>query len=103
LGGMWALPEREVAAAGAAPRVAVEIARARDLTVAGEAVALPACKHQFTHLHVTYMPVALQIDHVREASGSAWIDADRPTDLALPVAQRRVLASWLRRTDGQSV
>jgi A/G-specific adenine glycosylase len=102
LGGMWALPEREVAAAGAAPRVAVEIARARDLTVAGEAVALPACKHQFTHLHVTYMPVALQIDHVRESSGSAWIDADRPTELALPVAQRRVLASWLRRTDGES-
>jgi A/G-specific adenine glycosylase len=102
LGGMWAFPEREVATAAAAARVAWEIARERALAVAGDAVALPACKHQFTHLHVTYLPVALQVDEPREMSRSAWIDADRPTDLALPVAQRRVLASWLLSACGES-
>jgi len=96
LGGLWAFPEREIAVPGSAEEVGIELARERGLTVDGDAVALPPCKHQFTHLHVTYVPVALQVAHVRELPGAAWIDADRQTELALPVAQRRVLASWLR-------
>jgi A/G-specific adenine glycosylase len=96
LGGMWALPERAVETAGDAVAAGVDLARERELAVTADAVELPACKHQFTHLRVTYLPVALQVAEVRPLPGSAWIDADRPTDLALPVAQRRVLASWLR-------
>jgi A/G-specific adenine glycosylase len=96
LGGLWAFPEREVATAAVAADAGEAIARERHLAVTGDAVALPACEHQFTHLHVTYLPVALRVADVREISGSAWIDPERPTDLALPVAQQRVLASWLR-------
>jgi A/G-specific adenine glycosylase len=97
LGGMWSFPEREIAQPGdSVEGVGLELARERGLSVHGAAVALPPCKHQFTHLHVTYVPVALEVAELLEREGSVWIDADRPTEVALPVAQRRVLASWLR-------
>lgn len=98
LGGMWAFPERQVADASEAVRAAVDLARERSLGVVddGDAVPLPACAHRFTHLAATYWPAALEVTRSRplaERGNAVWIEVGRPSRVALPAAQRRVLAS----------
>ncbi|MBM4183343.1 MAG: A/G-specific adenine glycosylase [Gemmatimonadetes bacterium] len=98
LAGMWALPEAEVGGAAEARSAAVGLASARDLDVSEDVRPLPACEHRFTHLHATYQPFAIAVSDPRARAGrdAAWVDARRPTRHALPVAQRRVLESFLQ-------
>ena len=97
LGGMWAFPEREVTDTSVAPAAAAHLACERGLVVTGDAVALPACAHRFTHLSATYSPVALEVAHSGDQRAKAfWIEAGRPSPVALPTAQRRVLECFLR-------
>ena len=67
----------------------------------GDGVDLPTLEHAFTHLRATYVPVALEVRAPEPGSSgaspkAAWIEADRPTHLALPVAPRRVMASFMQ-------
>jgi A/G-specific adenine glycosylase len=104
LGGMWAFPEREVASESEAAAAAADLARERGLDVVDGATGgdaggdsgavLPACVHRFTHLLATYVPVALEVKAPpADRADAVWIDVDRPSPVALPTAQRRVLAS----------
>lgn len=105
LGGMWALPERDVGT-GRASESTVE---ASGLAIVAElglkALAgpepLPAHEHRFTHVHALYLPVAVEVEgdvvvRGRDAPDqmTAWVEATQPGPHALPVAQRRVLESW---------
>jgi adenine-specific DNA glycosylase len=92
LGGMWAFPEREIGEPGEGAAVAPRIAEAAGLAPLREPIALPAVEHRFTHLYVTYLPWALEVSGGAAAAAEArWIVLGEPTDLAIPVAQRRVL------------
>jgi A/G-specific adenine glycosylase len=94
LGGMWAFPEVEVAAAGTAPEAAETLATARGLEALETARPLPPCEHRFTHLHATYLPFAMEIAHARAMVDAVWVDPRVAALPALPVAQRRVLDSF---------
>ena len=66
-------------------------------------VALPVCRHRFTHLVAEYMPWAIAV--AGEPLGAdrgwfRWIDPMGPLEVALPVAQRKVLESWSRLGTG---
>jgi A/G-specific adenine glycosylase len=92
LGGMWAFPEWEIGEPGEGAAVAPRIAEAAGLASVREPIALPAVEHRFTHLYVTYLPWALEVSGGAAAAAEArWIVLGEPTDLAIPVAQRRVL------------
>jgi hypothetical protein len=43
-------------------------------------------------LHATYEPWLVPVATTPEGEGRAWIDAAVSTDLAVPVAQQKVLA-----------
>jgi A/G-specific adenine glycosylase len=107
LGGMWAFPEAEVVA-GEAPNAAASSLRARatelGVEAEGDGVALDPVEHRFTHLRAIYLPWAIP---ARPASASVesgaaqredrmWATPARADELALPVAQRRVLDAWRR-------
>lgn len=96
LGGMWAFPEVEVDALANAAESAIGLARSRNLRVVGGVQALPTLVHRFTHMRATYQPYAVAVSSVREGVESAWIDPSRPALHALPVAQRRVLESFVK-------
>ena len=98
LGGMWSFPEREVGATDEARDAAGSLAEDAGLSVVGAPVALPICQHKFTHLHVTYVPCALEVVAKGAGVDANWIDAWQPTHLALPVAQQRVLESFRELT-----
>lgn len=97
LAGMWAFPEsgEEVAAA-----YAVQLG----LRPLGKPVALPEVEHRFTHLHVRYVPTLLKVDRdddfVAIGRGGRWIGPGGLEGVALPVAQRKVLESWLETLTG---
>jgi A/G-specific adenine glycosylase len=97
LGGMWAFPEREIAREDDAHDAALVLASERALTPIGELVGLPTCTHRFTHLHATYVPWALEVVEPgsTEQRHRTWIEPTRSEAVAVPVAQRRVLASLL--------
>jgi hypothetical protein len=97
---MWAFPEREIPEPARAPGAVFELAAERGLETMGEPVALPSRSHRFTHLHASYLPFALEVDGALADENVAWLDHDRPTQLALPVAQQRVLASFGRARAG---
>ena len=102
LGGMWAFPEIEVDRAEdaleSAPRLAEQLVGFR----AGPARPLPTCEHRFTHIRATYLPYVVEVEEGsvegsqrRSDDGTEhrWVDLDAPVELALPVAQRRILES----------
>jgi len=107
LAGMWAFPEFTLS------RVAIEArgpARAADAAVAelaasfglrpvGARSALPDIRHRFTHLDARYAPTALEVEGEvsrERAPDTRWIRLDVEPDVAVPVAQKRVLDSWRR-------
>ncbi|MGE0159609.1 MAG: A/G-specific adenine glycosylase [Gemmatimonadales bacterium] len=100
LGGMWALPEREIPVSSRAAAVAVELAVERELEVIGEPGALAEHAHAFTHLRATYVPVVVEVRRRETAepdpSLACWVEPHLPTSRALPTAQKRVLAAFLR-------
>ena len=97
LGGMWAFPEIEVHEARESAAAALRIAENAGLPARAEPTPLPAVEHRFTHLHVTYLPWALEVSDAPAGAWRtgevAWIVVGEPTELALPVAQRSVLES----------
>jgi adenine-specific DNA glycosylase len=96
LGGMWAFPEVEVVDADQAAAAVREIATARGLEIIGTPRALPTCEHRFTHLHATYLPFAVELLAATESTNAEWVDVESAELPALPVAQRRVLESFVR-------
>jgi A/G-specific adenine glycosylase len=103
LGGMWAFPEREVddgyGAGGASDGVA-RVAESAALALAAALGARPlapagriaAYEHRFTHIHATYVPCVVPVDGAGVSGDDlAWVEPGAPTELALPVAQRRIL------------
>lgn len=97
LGGMWALPEVEVDDGGEG---ALDAARrlAESVGVSAPASAwrmLPPVRHRFTHIDATYLPWLLELDLLRplpaEVDGR-WVDGAGRRALAVPVAQRAILA-----------
>src|SRR5690606_19231378 len=109
LGGMWAFPEREVAAAADAEKAVREMVAGllsrpgeRKGPPPGSAVALPVVRHRFTHLDATYVPFVVEVGRAGpRGSRSAgeptarlrWAGRAQLARLALPVAQRQVLDS----------
>jgi len=100
LGGLWAFPEEEP----------VALAMECGLVPGGHPVPLTDVVHRFTHLEATYQPMWLECEAPSpgspvgvsgsDATGTdelnsecQWVDADA-VDVALPVAQRKVLDLW---------
>lgn len=102
LAGMWAFPEAR--AFGEAGRESVlELANERGLTPVGPPTTLPEVQHRFTHLHATYEPWLVTVtDSGIPAEARAWVDPETPSDLAVPIAQQRVLESLRRRAAAAS-
>ena len=103
LGGMWAFPERDVAVPHDAVRPqaalgpceeAVALATELGLEAIGAPEQLPLREHRFTHLHVVYIPWAVDVVGALDGAGRVWIGPLEAGELSLPVAQRRVLESW---------
>jgi A/G-specific adenine glycosylase len=100
LAGMWSFPE--VAEGDVGPNTWADAERsrasvlasvaARGLVATGCPEVLPRVDHRFTHLHATYEPWLVPVATTPEGEGRAWIDAAVSTDLAVPVAQQKVLA-----------
>jgi A/G-specific adenine glycosylase len=97
LAGMWAFPEQEVPNHEGAAAAAASLASERCLATTNWPVALPICEHRFTHIHALYAPYAIEVLEATADTGdrAAWIDARLPVRLALPVAQQRVLQSFV--------
>jgi A/G-specific adenine glycosylase len=125
LGGMWAFPERELAAGSATdgeppaegdestppdctpPAHTQQRADERSRELGRELglacrplVQLPAVRHTFTHLRALYQPCVLRADSrsPNDVPDRRWVDPTGP-GVALPTAQKRILAGllgWLR-------
>jgi adenine-specific DNA glycosylase len=53
---------------------------------------LAAYEHHFTHIRATYLPCVVSVDGTGVGGdGLAWVEPGAPTELALPVVQRRIL------------
>lgn len=123
LGGMWALPERrleEMADGGASQESshsrrpgtevltsAVEaISQGLGLSLEGAIVPMKAVRHRFTHLDVDYRPASVAVDvgapaGDRHEDRLRWVEPGE-VDLAMPVAQRKVLDAWLAEPRNES-
>jgi len=68
------------------------LAAALGVRTLGNPEALASFGHRFTHLHATYTPYIVAVD-AKGVGGAdlTWVEPGAPTDLALPVAQRRLL------------
>ena len=120
LGGLWAFPARELdvplpegvplegveTGASSGSGTAAQVIRAHlegflsELGVAAiePPARLPSVPHRFTHIAARYHPVAVRV--ATGAGGGAsrsWFTPDEADALPLPVAQRRILDSWLER------
>lgn len=91
LAGMWAFPEREVAGGSDKTEAAKSIASAMGAVPLREPRALEPVEHAFSHVLATYLPVVIPVRDEIEGEGRRWVDPLDPDDLALPVAQRKVL------------
>lgn len=99
LAGMWEFPSMLLGlragkkAMGGAVR---ELAGELGLTVVGGArIALDPVLHQFSHLHVTYRPWLMVIEAAggpEEGGERRWVPLTDSGELALPVAQQRIMA-----------
>jgi A/G-specific adenine glycosylase len=106
LGGLWAFPEEDP----------VALALKCGLVPGGDGIPLPDVVHRFTHLEATYQPIWLECEasiqggpvEVGGATATRadqvdtecqWVDADA-VDVALPVAQRKVLDLWRTAKEG---
>ena len=74
----------------------------RGLVATGCPEALPLVEHRFTHLHATYEPWLVPVAAPAEGEGRAWIDPAASNDLAVPVAQQKVLAFANERTAAEA-
>ena len=98
LGGMWALPEMEVQGGGESATLDAAMRVGEGLGVEAPAAAwsaLPPVRHRFTHIDATYLPWLLDVDAsapVRSEADRRWVDSAGREDLAMPVAQRSILA-----------
>jgi len=93
LAGLWAFPESGEATPS-------ESARKLGLKPVSDPYPLPAVEHRFTHLHVRYLPWVLQVQGDVSAAmvdDVRWVRPGRLEETALPVAQRKVFDSWLKR------
>ena len=100
LAGMWSFPE--VAECDTCPNTRVDAERSlasvqasvveRGLVATGCPEALPQVEHRFTHLHAIYEPWLVPVAAPAEGAGRAWVHPAAPNDLAVPVAQQKVLA-----------
>jgi A/G-specific adenine glycosylase len=100
LAGMWSFPESRLEARApktGARGVAIRLAEELGYTAAA-ATELPTCRHRFTHLEALYIPWSIEVlaDSTSDP-GFAWLDPYEPDHWALPVAQRKVLTSWVTR------
>jgi A/G-specific adenine glycosylase len=87
LAGMWAFPEVE--ADGAAdPAGLVDRLGVTPLTAPER---LSSVEHRFTHLHARYDPWLIEVADAVPIPGGRWVTIEESADLAVPVAQRRVL------------
>ena len=93
LGGMWALPEVEVSDGDGLEAVR-DLGTAWGLTGLREPEPLPTVEHRFTHLRASYLPWCVPTEGVSRRENIEWIDLTEPTELAIPVAQRKVLQSF---------
>ena len=102
LGGMWEFPggmmgEDETGAA-ALPRV---LRNALGIEVAA-VESLPSIEHVFTHVRVTYHPVAAKLmagePHPAEYDEVRWLAPRQFAEVALPRAQQRI--AGMVRADG---
>jgi len=100
LAGMWSFPE--VAGCDAGPSRGQDAERLREsvlasvvewgLVATGCPQALPSVEHRFTHLHATYESWLVPVAEPIEGEGRAWVDPAVSNDVAVPVAQQKVLA-----------
>lgn len=110
LGGLWAFPEQRLDE-GDPPAMTVAEGIAAELmgVAPSDSVPLSQVDHRFTHLHARYVPVAMSApDGVDGWSDGGTAPSERPrtwttperalAQLALPVAQRKVLESWAGAT-----
>ena len=110
LAGMWSFPE--AGECDTCPDMGVDAARSREsvlatiaergLVATGCPEALPLVEHRFTHLHATYEPWLVPVAAPAEGEGRAWIDPAASNDLAVPVAQQKVLAFANERTAAEA-
>jgi A/G-specific adenine glycosylase len=59
---------------------------------------LPRVEHRFSHVHATYESWLVPVARPLEGAGRAWVDPAASNDLAVPVAQQKVLAFANERT-----
>ena len=99
LASMWAFPEAiPPANCGAdTPALGLSIAESFGLAPVSTPVPLPSVRHRFTHLDAHYLPFSVEVagSAALDSERHRWIDPRVEGELALPVAQRRVLESWL--------
>jgi A/G-specific adenine glycosylase len=106
LGGMWAFPELpslETVEASTHTDL-FSFAREHGLSPVGEAMVLPEVRHKFTHIDMTYRPGSCRVAPTNSPAATlgehAWINPAVTTDYAIPVAQRKILDSWMAEQAG---
>ncbi len=100
LASLWEFPSVVVGARVAVKTVTKAVRSLADefgLALTGSGAALDPVPHAFSHLHVTYRPRVAEVD-VATAEGQSrvadmcrWVTLDDAGEVALPVAQQRIL------------
>jgi len=89
LGGLWEFPQAE----SDSGTDALTPLSDHGLRPAGDPVQMDAVPHVFSHLKATYRPVWVPAEGGRESRSSGWFSPAEVGDLALPVAQQKILAA----------
>jgi A/G-specific adenine glycosylase len=96
LGGLWAFPEAEIVDGDGRDALG-DLVTGLGLAGLGEPEPLPTVEHRFTHLFATYLPWCLPVESASQSRGVEWLDLDEPPEIAIPVAQQKVLRSFQAR------
>jgi adenine-specific DNA glycosylase len=103
---MWAFPElpsHETVEASTHVEL-FSFAREHGLSPVGEAMVLPEVRHKFTHIDMTYRPGSCRVAPTNSPAATlgehAWMNPADTTDYAIPVAQRKILDSWMAEQTG---